>query len=277
MLTRTESVFLEIVRRVVIGTAFLAISVCVIALAFAAYARYAPEPKFAMADHFAELREATRAANLIKTVFPKNSRVAQTADEDFPLPSNYRLEPDALVTEPKVSAILESIWDVSFSSEDTYSSLLFGDRSAEFSWSKSIDSADAKNENNVNVLWQSLYVSYINQLAVGTAQLRALKKSGKFDSEFKRLLEPDSSDSSGAPYLIYWFFDTLDQRLADLATEFDEKVQAREVLRMSQYPALYVAGAAFTYFLIVMFLFLGVSVEMHIRSIATSVAPRNVD
>ena len=263
MLTSTEMLCLKVFRKTVILTAAVALLVAALGSVFWFYSVIAPAPSIHMADRLDSLRSATRVANLVKKVFPEKSEAVQTADEAFPAPTSYSLHTDAMEAFDDANAVLSDLWQQQFASKDIFAKMLFGDDAVPFSWNKDISNSNATNENNVNVLWQSLLVEYLQQLRVAASgKLKEYKNSGRYDSAFTKLHDD--------VYFIRWFFETLQKEVTAARDDLERKRVERAALSASGFVALTVAGIAFGYFLVIMFFFLAIAIEVHVRALAES-------
>lgn len=103
MLSTIENFFIRLLRGTVIATAFLSFLVTVIALFYAGYAWYAPDPIPNVAGQIARLRKATDPVELLKELFPPESSVVKdTATPDaIPYESGKRSENDTFLQHKK--------------------------------------------------------------------------------------------------------------------------------------------------------------------------------
>ena len=80
MLTTTENFFVRLLRGTVVATAFVSFLITVLALLYALYAQFAPEPQPQVASAIGRLREAVDPRNLIKEVFSSDSAIVKEAE-----------------------------------------------------------------------------------------------------------------------------------------------------------------------------------------------------
>jgi hypothetical protein len=265
LLSHTELVFVRLLRGTVIATACVALVIAAGALVYAAYARFSPEPTARLSSRIDKMRQAADPANLIREIFPKDSGPHTDAALADNVPYQRR-QPSTEELFSQLNKFLEAALSASFESQKQFSDWLFGSNQLPFSWSGGIDDKNASNDDNVNVLWRSLFLDYAKRLTFRATSLRRARDQRLFPSSFDRLTAP--TGRSSAPYFVAWFFQTLQKELASAQTELAEAQIQRAALRLTVPISLAVAAGAFGYFITIMFLFLIVSIEASVRHLA---------
>lgn len=266
MLSRIESCFVSLLRGTVVFTAFISIFVAIAALIYAAYAQYAPEPSARLSGRMPAFIEATDPAKLFKQLFPADSEIVTQATS---LTDNVRYSFQNASNEQifaEFNRFLDSFLGGSFQSQRQFNDWVYGNDRIEFTWSKDIDNERATNEDNVNILWKSLIIDYAQRLTVRAQLLSDSKKKNLYSSSFDRLTAP--TGRSRAPYFLVWYFDSVQAVLRQVQQELLSAKIERNALRLTVPISLYVASAAFGYFILIMFLFLVVSMEASLRRVA---------
>src|ERR1039458_1918617 len=77
MLTPIESFFVRLLRGTVVFTAFVSFAITILALFYAGYAQFAPEPTARLSSRISQIRQATDPSNLIKELFPADASVTK--------------------------------------------------------------------------------------------------------------------------------------------------------------------------------------------------------
>lgn len=261
MLSKTEFTFLYLFRKTVIATAGLALFVAACGIIYWAVAEYSPYPA-SYADRVSEFRERLSVSELVREHFPADSKLVIEAKTMFPSPKDFVIIPD---------------WNDPFKenyqkSFNVYLSDLMGRsyvdvNGFEYAVNSKVNELDfnfrfhdptASDERNFYVLIGSLLVEYVNELEKATPKLVEFKKSGDYVASFEKLEEDDYQMA------LSWFFSELSTALADV----DQEILEREVFQSTSNVGLITAACAFAYFILVMFFFLAISVEIHIRRIS---------
>ena len=266
MLTPIENFFVRLLRGTVVFTAVVSFAVAILALVYAGYARFAPEPTAKLSGRISQIRQAIDPANLIKEQFPADASLTKdivaNADNVGYL---LRYASDAEIFN-ELNKFLDILLGGSFESQKQFSDWLHGSNHISFSWDGSIDDKNAGNEDNVNILLRSLLIDYAKRLSVRAPLLADARKKKLFPNSFNQLTAP--TGQLQAPYFLVWYFDSLQRELRNASVELVTEKTARAALRLTVQPALYVAGGAFGYFICIMFLFLVVSIEASLRRTA---------
>jgi hypothetical protein len=268
MLTTTENFFVRLLRGTVVATAFVSFLITVLALLYALYAQFAPEPQPQVASAIGRLREAVDPRNLIKEVFSSDSAIVKEAE----VPDNitYQLrKPSPNEMFQEFNVFLNRAFGASFENANQFSDWLYGSTGIQFRWSRDIDKSTASDESNVNVLWPSLFFDYAKRLEYRAQLIASANKAKSNSAAIDRLTA--STPPSHAPYFLVWFFNKLEGRLQQLDQELQDERTRRAALRLTIPLALYVAAGAFSYFIFIMFLFLLVSIEASVRLLASVV------
>lgn len=270
MLSTIENFFIRLLRGTVIATAFLSFLITVIALLYAGYAWYAPDPVPNVAGQIARLRKATDPVELLKELFPPESSVVKdtTKPDAIPYESGKRSEND---TFQEFNKFLDIALGASFDNAAQFSSWLNGNDAIPFRWPTAIDNKARLDDSNIELLSNSLLYDYAKRLAFRAPALKAVNKVKPYSNALDALTA--ATPPSRAPYFLVWFYDKLQGELRVIAQEFQEERNQRFALRATTPFALSVAGAAFSYFIFIMFLFLLVSIEASVRTLATSAVP----
>lgn len=270
MLSTVENFFIRLLRGTVIATASVSFVVTLLALLYAAYAWYAPDPVPNVAGQITRLRKATDPVELFKELFPPESSVVKdTATPDaIPYESGKRSEND---TFQEFNKFLDVALGASFDNAAQFSSWLNGSNAIPFRWPTAIDNKARLDDSNIELLSKSLLYDYAKRLAYRAPAVKAVSKVKPYSNALDALTA--ATPPSRAPYFLVWFYDKLQGELRVIAQEFQEERNQRIALRATTPFALSVAGGAFSYFIFIMFLFLLVSIEASIRTLATSVVP----
>src|ERR1035437_1243226 len=152
MLTPIESFFVRLLRGTVVFTALVSFAITILALAYAGYAQFAPEPTAKLSGRVSQIRQAIDPANLIKQLFPADSSVTKDvlANVDN-VAYSFRNAPDAEIFN-EFNKFLDISLGGSFESQKQFSDWLYGSNHINFSWDNSIDDKIESNEDNVNNL-----------------------------------------------------------------------------------------------------------------------------
>lgn len=263
MLSPVETIFVRLLRGTVVATAFVSIAITIIALVYAAYAHFTPEPKPRLSQRIGEIRSATDPAKLLESLFPLDSDLVKEM-RNLSAASPYALR---AASNDEIFAEFNKFLDIflggKFESAKQFSDWLFGSDRIELTWSRTIDDEKALNEDNVDILWRSMLFDYAAKLQKIAPALSAARKAQKFSQSFDKLTAP--TGRAQAPYFLAWQFGAMQAALKNEAERFTREVFEREQLRAQVSIALYVAASAFGYFIFIMFLFLIVSIEASIR------------
>ncbi|MEH2472155.1 hypothetical protein V1281_006657 [Nitrobacteraceae bacterium AZCC 2161] len=270
MLSTVENFFIRLLRGTVIATAFLSFLITVIALLYAGYAWYAPDPVPNVAGQIVRLRKATDPVELLKELFPPESSVVKdTAPPDaIPYESGKRSENDTFL---EFNKFLDIALGASFDNAAQFSTWLNGGNAIPFRWATAIDNKARFDDSNIELLSKSLLYDYAKRLAFRAPAVKAVNKVKPYSSALDALTA--ATPPSRAPYFLVWFYDKLQGELRVVAQEFQEERDQRFALRATAPFALSVAGGAFSYFIFIMFLFLLVSIEASVRTLAISATP----
>lgn len=164
MLSSIEAAFVQLLRGTVVTTAFISIAITIIALIYAGYAQFKPDPKPQLSQRVHEFRNATDPTRLIESIFPANSDLVKGLRDRSSTPP-YIFHPasmDEIFSE--FNKFLDAFLGGKFESAKQFSDWLFGSNGIELSWSKAISNNDASNEDNVNRLWPSILFDYALRL-----------------------------------------------------------------------------------------------------------------
>jgi len=262
MLTRVELSFLHLFRKTIIATAALALIVTALGVLYYFYATYAPNPPD-YAARTVEFRERLRVANLVRAEFPSDTKLYANADEVFPKLDNYKTLPDwnnpfSREHQQKVNRLLSALYEIEYINPNTLNAIISDVR---MNHSDERNDQNRRDEKNFWVLFGSLFVAYVDELGKSTDKMVEMKNSGQYDASFEKL---KVENDAGLVRAVSWFIDEFQTAV----NEVDEEFAEREALRLSAMLGLYVAAAAFGYFMFVMFFFLAASAEMHIRRIS---------
>jgi hypothetical protein len=270
MLSTVETFFIRLLRGTVIATAFLSFLIAVCALLYAGYAWYAPDPVPNVAGQISRLRKATDPVELFKELFPPESSVVKdTAGPDaIPYESGKRAESD---TFQEFNKFLDIALGASFDNAAQFSDWLYGNNPIPFRWATAIDNKAKLDDSNIALLSKSLLYDYAKRLVFRAPAVKAVNKVKPYGAALDALTA--ATPPSRAPYFLTWFFDRLQGELRAIALEFQNEQAERLALKATTPFALSVAGGAFSYFIFIMFLFLLVSIEASVRTLATSTAP----
>lgn len=267
MLTPTESFFVRLLRGTVVTTASVSFLAAVLAVVYALYAQFAPEPQPNIPGSIARLRDAVDPAKLIKEVFASDSAIAKQADTPDRL--TYQLsKPSQNELFQQFDTFLTRSLGASFESSSQFSDWLYGSNRIRFGWDPDLDRKSASDESNINVLWPSLFYDFAKRLDYRAPAISAANKDKANTAGIDRLTA--STPPSGAPYFLVWFFNKLQNELQQVDRELQAERMQRAALRLTIPVALYVAAGAFSYFIFIMFLFLLVSIEASVRRLATT-------
>ncbi|RXG94739.1 hypothetical protein [Bradyrhizobium zhanjiangense] len=267
MLTPTESFFVRLLRGTVVTTAFISFLAAVLAVVYALYAQFAPEPQPNIPGSIARLRNAVDPAKLIKEAFGADSAIAKEAET--PDHVAYQLsKPSQNELFQQFNTFLTRSLGASFESSNQFSDWLYGSNSIQFGWNRDLDRSSASNESNINVLWLSLLYDYAKRLDYRAPSIAAANKDKANTAGIDRFTA--STPPSRAPYFLVWFFNKLQNELQQVGQDLQAERVQRAALRLTIPIALYVAAGAFSYFIFIMFLFLLVSIEASVRQLATS-------
>ncbi len=275
MLSHVEAIFVRILRGTVIFSAFISLLIAIGALIYAGYVQFAPQPSANLSSKIVRFREATNPSKLIKELFPSDSAVYREASsDDDNVPYELRNPTDVSIYE-EFNKFLDGALGASFDNPKQFTNWLYGSNSIPFRWGESIDGKNARNENNVNVLWRSLIIDYAKRLTSRSASLGAARKQKLNPTAFDKMTAP--TGAAQAPYFLVWFFDAVQRELLAVSAEVEGAREQRAALLLTLPIALYVAATAFGYFIFAMFLFLMVSIEASVRRIAAdfSIAKQN--
>lgn len=174
----------------------------------------------------------------------------------------------------KFNKFLDLSLGASFEDRKQFSGWLYGNNRIPFSWSRSIDNENANNESGVDFLWRSLIIDYAKRLTFRATSLGAARKQKLYPTSFDKLMAP--TGQAHASYFLVWFFTTLQTQLQSVDQELDAAKAQRFALRLTIPAALETASGAFAYFFVMMLLFLFVSIEASVRTIAKVDEPPNV-
>ncbi|MCK1601606.1 hypothetical protein IVB02_09200 [Bradyrhizobium sp. 166] len=268
MLSTVENFFVRLLRGTVIATAFVSFVVTLLALLYAAYAWCAPDPIPNVAGQTTRLRKATDPAELFKELFPPESSVVKetAAPDGIPYESGRRSDNDAF---QEFNKFLDIALGGSFDNAVQFSSWLNGNNAVPFRWPTVIDNKAKLDDSNIELLSKSLLYDYAKRLAYRAPAVKAVSKVKPYSNALDALTA--ATPPSRAPYFLTWFFEKLQGELRVIAQEFQEERNQRIALRATTPFALSVAGGAFSYFIFIMFLFLLVSIEAGIRTLASVV------
>lgn len=266
MLSPVENFFIRLLRGTVIATAFVSFLVTVVALLYAGYAWYAPAPVANVAGQIARLRAATDPVELLKELFPPESSVVKdsAAPDNIAYERANRAENDAF---QEFNRFLDVALGAGFEDASQFSNWLYGRNAIPFRWSTTIDNKTKLDDSNIDLLWKSLLSDYAKRLAFRAPAVKAVSKVKPYAAALDALTA--ATPPSRAPYFLTWFFDRLQTELRAVADEFAERQNERIALRATAPLALSIAGGAFGYFILIMFLFLLVSIEASVRSLAS--------
>lgn len=266
MLTPIESFFVRLLRGTVVFTAFVSFAITILALFYAGYGQFAPEPTANLSSRVSQIRQATDPTNLIKELFPADASVTKEVVAKVDNVTYSLRNPSDGEIFNEFNKFLDVLLGGSFDNQKQFSDWLYGSNQIGFSWSGFIDNKDVRNEDNVNILWRSLLIDFAKRLSARAVLLADAKKKNLFPDAFDRLTAP--TGRSQAPYFLVWYFNTLQNELQKVSGELVAERNERAALRLTVPVALYVAAAAFGYFICIMFLFLIVSIEASLRRIA---------
>jgi hypothetical protein len=270
MLTTTEGFFVRLLRGTVITTALVSFLIAVSAVLYVLYAQFAPEPQPKIAGNIERFRQAVDPAKLIKEVFQSDSAIFKEAD----LPDNvaYQLHKTSQnEVFQEFNAFLDRAFSASFENSSQFSDWLYGSNSIQFGWSNDLSRKNASDENNIDVLWLSLFFDYAKRLEYRAPSIAVASKIKSNSPAMDRFTAPTLP--SRAPYFLVWFFNKLQGELQLVEQELQAERAQRAVLRLAIPLSLYIAAGAFSYFIFIMFLFLLVSIEASVRRLASIAAP----
>jgi hypothetical protein len=266
MLTGVESFFVRLLRGTVITTALVSFLVTVAAVLYAMYAQFAPEPQPRIASQIVRFRDAADPAKLIKELFPADSAIVKEFVTSDGVAYEQRKHSESELFQ-EFNKFLDAALGASFENSAQFSDWLYGSNRIPFRWNSALDSKNATDESNIDVLWRSLFFDYAKRLAVRAPSLAAANKNKAYTSSMDRFTAP--TPPSRAPYFLSWFFSKLQAELQVVGQEFQAEQAQRMALRLTIPIALYVAAGAFSYFIFIMFLFLLVSIEASVRRLAS--------
>lgn len=270
MLSTVENFFIRLLRGTVIATASVSFLITLLALLYAGYAWYAPDPVPNVAGQIARLRKATDPVELFKELFPPESSVVKdtTTPDGVPYEIGKRSEND---TFQEFNKFLDIALGASFDNAAQFSSWLNGSNAIPFRWPTAIDNKARLDDSNIELLSKSLLYDYAKRLTFRAPAVKTVSKVKPYSNALDALTA--ATPPSRAPYFLVWFYDKLQGELRVIAQEFQEERNQRVALKATTPFALSVAGGAFSYFIFIMFLFLLVSIEASVRTLATSAAP----
>lgn len=263
MLSSVEAAFVRLLRGTVVTTAFISIAITIIALIYAAYAQFKPDPKPQLSQRVHEFRNATDPARLIESIFPPNSDLVKGLRGRSSIPPYIFHSASVEEIFSEFNKFLDAFLGGKFESAKQFSDWLFSSNGIELSWSKAISDNNALNEDNVNRLWPSMLFDYAVRLQKIAPILADARNAHKYPTSFDKLTAP--TGRAQAPYFLAWYFSEMQTALSQEATRFIRETAEREHLRQQAPIALYVAASAFGYFIFIMFLFLFVSIEASLR------------
>lgn len=268
MLSRTENVFVRILRDAVIFTASIALLITVGALIYAGYAYFSPEPEANLRGRINDFRHATDPLRLIYDVIPKDSSVAKDAAATPDQISYESADAPDQTLFGQMNKFISVAFGATFQSESKFADWLHGsgDSRIPFTWSKAIDDENAENEDHVEYLFRSLLLDYAKRLSVYGNILAKARKQNLYGPSFDQFTAP--TGSAEAPYFLAWFFNQLQSQLQIVDAQLKQDQAQRDVLRLTAIPAMIVAGGAFGYFVAIVFCFLFISIEASLRKIA---------
>lgn len=269
MLTPTENFFVRLLRGTVVATALVSFLVTVLAVLYALYAQFAPEPQPRVASSIERLRKAVDPANLIREVFSSDSAIVKEIEPPDNIAYQLR-KPSPNEMFQEFNVFLDHAFGASFENQNQFSDWLYGNGGIQFAWSRDLDRKTAADESNINVLWPSLFLDYAKRLEHRAPSIAAANKIKSNSAAIDRFTA--STQPSRAPYFLVWFFNKLQGQLQQLEQEYQDERTQRAALRLTIPLALYVAAGAFSYFIFIMFLFLLVSIEASVRRLASIVA-----
>tara|TARA_B100001057_G_scaffold493557_1_gene588239 strand:- start:667 stop:1473 length:807 start_codon:yes stop_codon:yes gene_type:complete len=160
------------------------------------------------------------------------------------------------------NTFLTSAFNISYTSDDALSTMLFGDDGIRYTLSHS--NADSSGSDNLNVLYLSMmrdHLENLNDLAPWFAQL---SDDRRMDYQNHLLKETDGNVQR---YLAL-FNNEWEAWVEDLGDEYDNDLVAAELRRASASMSYYSAGIAFALFLAVMFMSLIAFIERNTSKIA---------
>ncbi|KGT76996.1 hypothetical protein MA20_20405 [Bradyrhizobium japonicum] len=269
MLSNVETFFVRLLRGTVIATAMVSFLITILALIFALYAQFAPNPSVRIAEQIDRFRQATDPVKLIKEVFPSDAPIVkETAGSDnVAYEKGKRLDPEIL---QQFNKFLDGALGASFENASQFSDWLYNN-GARFRGYAMLDDRNALDEGNIEVLWRSLLFDYAKRLSARAPALATANKDKQYSSSIDRIAA--ATPPTRAPYFVVWFFNKLQGELQLVSQEFQEEQNRRLALRLMAPVALYVAAGAFSYFIFIMFLFLLVSIEASVRRLASAENP----
>jgi hypothetical protein len=269
MLSNIETLFVRLLRGTVIATAMVSFIITVLALLFALYAEFAPNPKVRLADQIDRFRQATDPVKLIREVFPAEAAIIKetSGPDNVVYEKGKRLDPEIL---QQFNKFLDVALGASFENASQFADWLHNN-GVRFRGYSALEDRNALDEGNIEVLWRSLIFDYARRLSARAPALATANKDKQYSSAIDRFTA--ATPPTRAPYFVVWFFNKLQAELQLVAQEFQEEQDRRLALRMTVPVALYVAAGAFSYFIFIMFLFLLVSIEASVRRLASGGNP----
>lgn len=267
MLSTVETFFIRLLRGTVIATAFVSFLITVLALLYAAYAFYAPDPVPNVSGQITRLRQVTDPVELLKELFPPESSVVKdaAAPDAIAYQSGKRDENE---TFQEFNKFLDVAFGASFDNAAQFSDWLSGRNPIPFRWPAALDNKARLDDSNIQLLSKSLLYDYAKRLAFRAPAVKAVSKVKPYSAAVDALTA--ATPPSQAPYFLIWFFNKLQGELRAIGEEFQEQRQQRSLLRATTPFALSIAAGAFSYFILIMFLFLLVSIEASVRRLAIS-------
>ena len=267
MLSTVETFFIRLLRGTVIATAFVSFLITVLALLYAAYAFYAPDPVPNVSGQITRLRQATDPVELLKELFPPESSVVK--DTAAPDAIAYQAgKRDENETFQEFNKFLDVAFGASFDNAAQFSDWLSGRNPIPFRWPAAIDNKAKLDDSNIQLLSKSLLYDYARRLAFRAPAVKAVSKVKPYSGAVDALTA--ATPPSQAPYFVVWFFNRLQGELRAIGAEFQEQREQRALLRATTLFALSIAAGAFSYFILIMFLFLLVSIEASVRRLAVA-------
>ncbi|HKU08667.1 MAG TPA: hypothetical protein VJR30_21585 [Bradyrhizobium sp.] len=269
MLSNVETFFVRLLRGTVIATAMISFLITVLALLYAMYAQFAPNPQVRIADQLDRFRQATDPVKLIREVFPADAPIIKETGgpDNVAYEKGKRLDPEIF---QQFNKLLDGALGASFENSSQFSDWLHNN-GLRFRNYSALDNKNALDEGNIEVLWRSLLFDYARRLTARAPALAAANKAKQYSSSIDRFTA--ATPPTRAPYFVVWFFNKLQGELQLVAQELQEEQAKRFALKLTVPVALYVAAGAFSYFIFIMFLFLLVSIEASVRRLATVAAP----
>jgi hypothetical protein len=269
MLSNVETFFVRLLRGTVIATAMVSFLITILALLYALYAQFAPNPQVRIAEQIDRFRQVTDPVRLIREVFPADAPIVRETggSDNVAYEKGKRLDPEIL---QQFNRFLDGALGASFENSSQFSDWLHNN-GMRFRNYGALDNRNALDESNIEILWRSLLFDYARRLTARAPALATANKDKQYSSSIDRFTAATSLNR--APYFLVWFFNKLQGELQLVAQEFQEEQASRLALRLTVPVALYVAAAAFSYFIFIMFLFLLVSIEASVRRLASGETP----